>query len=222
MTPNPFPSGLYGITPEWHDGDRLREAVRLACEGGMRVLQWRQKSMPQDQVLPIASSLRDICRTAGVTFIVNDDWKLALDLQADGVHLGRNDDAVATVRAELQRLNLGNFIIGVSCYDSVDIAASAMQQAPDYIAFGALFPSLVKPEAVRAPLSLFQAARQLRGSASAPALVGIGGINRNNASLVVQAGAESLAVITGLFGEDDIRGAAAYYASLFNEHASPS
>ncbi len=215
MTVSPFPSGLYGITPEWHDGERLKDAVSLACEGGMRVLQWRQKTMPAEQVRPLATSLRDICRRAGVLFIVNDDWKLAMDLDADGVHLGKDDAAMNTVRKELEVHHRENFVIGVSCYDSIDIASDKMQHNPDYIAFGALFPSMVKPNAVRAPLALFQAARHLRGSSASPALVGIGGINRNNASLVVEAGADSIAVITGLFGEDDIRGTAAYYASLF-------
>lgn len=222
MTANSFPSGLYGITPEWHDGDRLQLAVAKACEGGMRVLQWRQKTMPEDQARDIAASLRDICRSANVLFIVNDDWKLALELDADGVHLGKGDAAVATVRAELQRQNRPAFLIGVSCYDSLDIAAGAMHDEPDYIAFGALFPSMVKPEAVRAPLSLFHEARQLHGAGKTPALVGIGGINRQNAHLAVQAGADSIAVITGLFGQEDIRAAAAYYTSLFDQRSSPS
>lgn len=222
MTAHSFPFGLYGITPEWHDGDRLRRAVSQACKGGMRVLQWRQKTMPADQVRPIAASLRDICGEAGVLFIVNDDWKLALELDADGVHLGRHDAAVATVRAHAQQQNRPQLLVGVSCYDSLDLAAAAMQDKPDYLAFGALFPSMVKPDAVRAPLSLFQDAKALRKPGYMPALVGIGGINRQNARLAVEAGADSIAVITGLFEETDILGAAQWYSTLFNEHAASS
>lgn len=222
MTANTFPSGLYGITPEWHDAQRLQQSVALACEGGMRVLQWRQKTMPPAQARGVAASVRDICRDAGVLFIVNDDWQLALELGADGVHLGKNDDAITTVRAQLQQRHQAPLLIGVSCYDSLALAASAMQAQADYIAFGALFPSMVKPDAVRAPLSLFQAVEKPSGTQRMPALVGIGGINRQNAHLAVEAGADSIAVITGLFGEPDIRKAAAYYASLFDPRPSPS
>ena len=222
MTANTFPSGLYVITPEWHDAQRLQQAVALACEGGMRVLQWRQKTMPPEQARTIAASLRAICRAAGVLFIVNDDWQLALELDADGVHLGKNDAAIATVRAQLQQRDQAPLLIGVSCYDSLELADSAMQEQADYIAFGALFPSMVKPDAVRAPLSLFQAVRKPPGAQRKPAMVGIGGINRQNAHLAVEAGADSIAVITGLFGEPDIRSAAAYYASLFDRRPSPS
>ena len=216
MTAHSFPSGLYGITPEWHDAERLQQAVTLACEGGMRVLQWRQKTMPPALARTIAASLRDICRAAGVLFIVNDDWQLALELDADGVHLGKNDAAIATVRAQLQQRNRAPFLIGVSCYDSLALADSAIQQQADYIAFGALFPSMVKPDAVRASLSLFQAVKKPPAADGRPAMVGIGGINRQNAHLVVEAGADSIAVITGLFDDPDIRAAAAYYASLFD------
>src|SRR5690606_18441856 len=222
MKANTFPSGLYGSTPEWHDAKRLQQAVALACEGGMRVLQWRQKTMPPEQARVIAASLRKICRASDVLFIVNDDWQLALELDADGVHLGKNDAAITTVRAQLQQRNHAPLLIGVSCYDSLALADSATQAQADYIAFGALFPSTVKPDAVRAPLSLFQAARKPQGTTHTPALVGIGGINRQNAHLAVEAGADSIAVITGLFGEPDIRSAAAYYASLFDPHPSPS
>ena len=222
MTAHSFPSGLYGITPEWHDAERLQEAVSLACEGGMRVLQWRQKTMPAAQVRTIAASLRAICHAAGVLFIVNDDWQLALELDADGVHLGKNDAAIATVRAQLQQRNRAPFLIGVSCYDSLALADSAIQQQADYIAFGALFPSMVKPDAVRAPLSLFQAAKKTLTAERKQAMVGIGGINRHNAHMAVEAGADSIAVITGLFSEPDIRSAAAYYASLFDQRPAPS
>ncbi|MGO1766485.1 MAG: thiamine phosphate synthase [Advenella sp.] len=222
MTANTFPPGLYGITPEWHDADRLRQAVSLACEGGMRVLQWRHKTMQPEQARDVAASLRDICRDAGVLFIVNDDWELALALDADGVHLGKDDATVATVRSRLQSQGHAPFLIGVSCYDSLGLAAAALQDQTDYIAFGALFPSTVKPEAVRAPLSLFRETRTLPGANQATTLVAIGGNNRQNAQLAVQAGADSIAVITGLFGEEDIRGAAAYYASLFEQHRPAS
>ncbi len=214
---NAFPAGLYGITPEWNEPERLQKAVAQACEGGMRVLQWRHKTMPQPLAMETAASLQELCRAFGVTFIVNDNWQMALALGADGVHLGKSDASIDTVRAELQRRNRQQpFIIGVSCYDSLDLAQQAMRARPDYIAFGALFPSLVKPEAVHAPLSLFRAAAQLRHADYQPALVGIGGINPQNAALVAEAGADSIAVITGLFDQPDIRATAAAYAALFN------
>jgi thiamine-phosphate pyrophosphorylase len=140
------------------------------------------------------------CRTHGkranwqradsrVPFIVNDDIDLALTCGADGVHLGSEDGDLAAARKRL-----GDKVLGVSCYDSLDAARAAVAAGADYIAFGSVFASPTKPSAVRAPLSLFAEARSL----GVP-MVAIGGITLENAPQLLAAGADAVAVISDLF-----------------------
>jgi thiamine-phosphate pyrophosphorylase len=212
MTALRFPRGLYGVTPEWDDTDRLLRAVRQAAASGMRSLQLRRKDVPAAVRHEQASRLARACRELGVVFLVNDDWELALQVGADGVHLGRDDAAVSAVRARAPGL-----VIGASCYDDLDRARSMLDAGADYIAFGAVYPSPTKPHAVRAPLELFGQASALAKAwpAPRPAVVAIGGITPANASLVAQAGADAIAVITGLFEAPDIAAAAAACARPF-------
>ncbi|ANN68746.1 thiamine phosphate synthase [Bordetella bronchialis] len=205
MTALRFPRGLYGVTPEWDDTDRLLRAVRQAAAGGMRSLQLRRKDVPAATRREQALALARICRELGVVFLVNDHWELALEAGADGVHLGRDDGDLARVRAQAPDL-----VIGASCYDDIGRARDMLDAGADYIAFGAVFPSPTKPAAVRAPLDLFARARELAASRAAPrpAVVAIGGITPANAALVAQAGADAVAVITGLFEAADVGRAA--------------
>jgi thiamine-phosphate pyrophosphorylase len=212
MTALRFPRGLYGVTPEWDDTGRLLRAVRQAAAGGMRSLQLRRKNVPPQVRREQAIALARACRELGVVFLVNDHWELALEAGADGVHLGRDDGDLA----EARRL-APDLIIGASCYDDIGRARAALQAGVDYIAFGAVFPSPTKPGAVRAPLELFEQARELveNGLNPRPAVVAIGGITPANAALVAQAGADAVAVITGVFEAPDIGAAAAECARAF-------
>ncbi|ARP83741.1 thiamine-phosphate diphosphorylase [Bordetella genomosp. 8] len=212
MTSLRFPRGLYGVTPEWDDTGRLLRAVKQAAAGGMRSLQLRRKDVPAATRREQAAALAPLCRELGVVFLINDHWELALEVGADGVHLGRDDGDLAQVRAQAPDL-----IIGASCYDDIERARAMLQAGADYIAFGAVFPSPTKPAAVRAPLSLFAQAVALAQSRPAPrpAVVAIGGITPSNAALVAQAGADAVAVITGVFEAPDIGRAAAECARPF-------
>lgn len=212
MTALRFPRGLYGVTPEWDDTDKLLRAVQQAAAGGMRALQLRRKDVPVDVRRAQATALARACRELGVVFVVNDHWELALEVGADGVHLGRDDGDPAAVRARAPDL-----LIGASCYDDIERARAALDAGVDYIAFGAVFPSPTKPGAVRAPLSLFEQGLALARARPAPrpAIVAIGGITPNNAPLVAQAGADAVAVITGVFEAPDIGAAAAECARAF-------
>jgi thiamine-phosphate pyrophosphorylase len=212
MTALRFPRGLYGVTPEWDDTDRLLRAVRQAAAGGMRALQLRRKDVPVQARREQAIALKQACRELGVVFLVNDHWELALEVGADGVHLGRDDGDPADVRSRAPDL-----VIGASCYDDIGRARDALRAGADYIAFGAVFPSPTKPAAVRAPLSLFAEARELveNGPNPRPAVVAIGGITPANATLVAQAGADAVAVITGVFEAPDIGAACAQCARAF-------
>jgi len=220
MTAPCFPRGLYGITPQWDDIDRLLDAVRAATRGGMRALQWRHKTAsPID--LPLSQPRREqahavvqLCRELGVVSIINDDWRLAIEINADGVHLGRDDGDIAVVRQNLGSTKL----LGVSCYDEIERARAASIAGADYVAFGAIYPSPTKPTAVHAPLARLTEARALLRPTlpgPRPAVVAIGGITPANAGPVVAAGADAIALISGLFEADDIESAAHRCAALF-------
>lgn len=189
--------GLYAITPE---GDGVVEKVTQALAGGIALLQYRRK---KHQSVAEARELFALTRRYGVPFIVNDDVELALALDADGVHLGRDDGDFAAARTLLK-----GKLVGASCYDSLDAARAALAAGADYIAFGSVFPSPTKPSAVRAPLSLFQ-------HDFAKPVCAIGGITLQNAPQVIAAGADLVAVISDLFDAPDIARQAAAYRKLF-------
>lgn len=208
-----FPKGLYGITPEWSDFNALSRAVEQAAHGGMVALQWRQKQLTGQEALDKAGRLRVLCRHLGVVYIVNDDIELALAVDADGVHLGRDDPDLKSAR---QRLGAEK-IIGCSCYNEFKRAEQALSSSASYVAFGAVYPSSVKPGAVQAELSMLRKMHHTVCSypAPRPSIVAIGGITPKNGAAVVQAGADSLAVINGLFQAPDITTQAHQFAQLF-------
>jgi thiamine-phosphate pyrophosphorylase len=212
-----FPAGLYGVTPEWDDTDRLVAAVRTAAEGGLRALQLRRKNASPELRAAQARALAPLCRELGVVFLVNDHWRLALDIGADGAHLGRDDGDLAEARATAG----AGFVLGASCYNELDRARQLLDAGADYIAFGAVYVSPTKPQAVQAPLSLLAQARDLASAhagnaAQRAAVVAIGGITPARAPEVARAGADSIAVITGLFEAPDILAAARTCAAAFN------
>ena len=198
--------GLYAITPDTDNSEQLIEQVSAALDGGARILQYRNKGSDAVRRLWQANILKSLAQSRGAIFIVNDDVALAEAIRADGVHLGRDDDAIAAARARLGEAA----IIGASCYNSLDLARSAVAAGASYVAFGAVFASGTKPGAVHAPLSLFADAATL----GVPR-VAIGGITADNAGQVVAAGADAIAVIGGLFDGDGIAERAATLAALY-------
>ncbi|MCC2597070.1 thiamine phosphate synthase [Pusillimonas sp. MFBS29] len=210
-----FPRGLYGVTPEWDDTDKLLAAIAAAANGGMKALQWRRKTASPDDGLAQARQVVRICQQLNVVSIINDDWRLAALLNADGVHLGREDGSLVQAREALGH----DKIIGCSCYDQPALARQALASGVDYIAFGAMYPSRVKPDAVRATLEHIEQGRMLAECNDArprAAVVAIGGITAENARPVVHAGADSIALISGLFDSSDIQATAAQCAALFD------
>lgn len=214
-----FAKGLYGITPEWDDKNSLMAAIEAACHGGMRVLQWRQKNLSPSESLALALKAKAICHQFDCQFFINDSIQLALNCKADGIHIGRDDGTVAEIKKACTAQGQ-NLLIGVSCYNDIELAKQAINDRVDYLAFGALFVSSVKPDAASAPLTLFaetKAYMQELGLAvdRAPALVGIGGIDHTNAASAIEAGADSIAVISGLFESDKIQATAQDLSNLF-------
>ena len=189
--------GLYAITPEGVDPAK----VRLALEGGVALLQYRNKARDRAH----AAAIVKLAKEFATPVIINDDVALAIELDAAGAHLGREDGDVSAARQELR-----GRILGVSCYNEAARARAAVAAGANYVAFGSVFASPTKPEAVRAPLSLFKEAKPL----GAP-LAAIGGITLENAPQLIAAGADILAVISDLFDARDIRARARDYAKLF-------
>ena len=196
--------GLYAITPDCPDSVVLLRKAEEALRGGVTLLQYRNKSLAAHRVRE-AKALRALARRYQTPFIMNDDVELALETDADGVHLGRDDGDVAAARARLP-----GKLLGVSCYDSLERAQAAVAAGANYVAFGSVFASSTKPGAVRAPLSIFAAARPL----GVP-LCAIGGITAENAPQARAAGADLVAVISDLFEAQDIAARARAYAKIF-------
>ena len=202
-----FPGGVYAITPETADTGRLLAQVEAALAGGVAAVQYRDKSGDIARRHEQASELVALCRRFNVPLIVNDDLRLADLADADGVHLGRDDGSLREARIILGK---GKFI-GASCYQSLDLARAAQAAGADYVAFGSFFASPTKPAAGRADAALLHAATQTL----AIPIVAIGGITPANAPALLDAGADSLAVLSALFDAPDIRAAAHDLNQLF-------
>lgn len=197
--------GLYLITPDEADSARLLARVEpllpfTAC------LQYRNKAADAALRARQAGLLQAVCAEAGVPLIVNDDAALAAAVGAEGVHLGEQDGDIAVARA-----SVGDAIVGVSCYDDLALAEHAAAMGADYIAFGAFFPSPTKPNARRASPDLLRDSARLKLPR-----VAIGGITPDNARPLVAAGADLIAVISGVFDAPDPIHAARAYRALFD------
>ena len=204
-------SGLYAITDATQsDIQKLILDVEQALLGGARIIQFRDKSNDQQQRLKTANQLRKLTRQYDALFIINDDPQLAKSANADGVHLGQDDINITAARALLG----DDSIIGVSCYNRFDLAQQAVASGANYIAFGRFFPSRTKPNAPTAKAELLSRAQQ---ELKIPT-VAIGGITAINGRDLINAGANMLAVVDGLFGKADTLDAARQYQSLFNTH----
>ena len=190
--------GLYAITDESLIAEeKFSETIEAALRGGASIIQYRDKSANQAKRLQQAAMLRELCNRYDATCIINDDIELAKAVAADGVHLGRDDTAISSARQELG----ADAIIGISCYDDIGLAVTAEQNSADYVAFGTMFSSPTKPDAVCAgPDTITQARKQLNIPICA-----IGGINESNILQLVNHHTDMAAVISSLFTADDIQ-----------------
>ena len=199
-----FPAhGLYAITQTHNkSGDTIINEVEAAIRGGAVIVQYRDKN-PTDALF-LAIELVKICHKHKVPLIINDDVELAASAGADGVHIGKEDGAIAHARKSLG----SDAIIGVSCYNFVEQALDAQGQGATYVAFGRFFPSFSKPLAAPAQMETLQ---QAKLALKIP-IVAIGGILPENGAELLAAGADLLAVIGGLFESQPERSARAYQA----------
>ncbi|WP_018142097.1 thiamine phosphate synthase [Thioalkalivibrio sp. ALJ7] len=204
--------GLYFITPAVPEGMDAPTAhlghAGAALRGGASLIQFRDKTLVGDEREAIARALVALAHAHDARCIINDDTELAARVQADGVHLGRDDpDPVAA------RHRLGpDAVIGVSCYNELERARAAQAAGASYVAFGTMFPSPTKPEAAHAGPDLI---RQAHSKLALP-ICAIGGITPENAGEAVAAGADLVAVIQGVSAAPDPEAAARRISALFD------
>jgi len=206
-------AGLYAITnSDMAKEIDLTQQVEQALKGGANIVQYRDKTSNQSRRLAESKKLLELCRRHSACFIINDDVQLATAVAADGVHLGRDDQDIVSARALLG----SDAILGVSCYNRLDLAIAAQDAGADYVAFGRFFPSNTKSQAVQAEIELLTEAKQ----ALHIPIVAIGGITPENSAALIEAGADMLAVIQGLFGQQDVRAAAEQFNQQFSQKDS--
>ncbi|MEX0617969.1 MAG: thiamine phosphate synthase [Pseudohongiellaceae bacterium] len=202
--------GVYAITDDrLLPGEDLYAAVTMALDGGIAAVQYRSKGSDDGQQVEIAQLLCALCREYDVPLLINDDVELCQLCGADGVHLGQRDAGVAEARKTLGPKAL----IGVTCNNSLEHARNAQNEGASYVAFGRFFPSLTKPAAPGAELGLLVQAKE---ELVVP-IVAIGGITEANAASVIEAGADMIAVIHGLFGCSNVEHRARKLCRLFDQ-----
>lgn len=204
--------GLYAITDHALCLERaipVEQLVEQAIIGGAKIIQYRNKQSPGIERLQEARQLVKLCRKHNAILLINDDVELALEVDADGVHLGQTDTSLAEARRRLGKQK----IIGITCHNDLKLAKEAQRDGADYVAFGRFFPSRSKPSAPPASIDvLVEARREL----DIP-ICAIGGITLDNAPLLVEQGADMLAVVNELFAAPDVTHAAREFTKLFRQ-----
>ncbi len=192
---------LYAVTDRGFVGKQtLYEQIEDALRGGVTVLQLREKDLSEDEYVKEAVQVKKLCDKYGVALIINDSVDVALRSGADGVHVGIEDMAVSDIRKRVP----DGFIIGATA-KTVEQARSAEADGADYLGVGAVFPSPTKKNAIRiTPEQL----KNITDSVSVPA-VAIGGITADNVDEIKDCGVDGVAVVSAIFGADDIASAAA-------------
>lgn len=195
-------SGLYVLTnSKKYPINEWPERIEKIILAGASIIQFREKALSEEELLPHALLLQEICHHYGALFIINDYVSLAKKINADGVHIGKHDKSLLDARNYLGSKS----IIGVSCYKRLYSAIEAQSLGADYVAFGSVFPSQTKIHAPRCPLSVIN---QSKRCLSIP-VCAIGGINHKNVSHTLNAGADMIATSHSVFNADD-PGEAAY------------
>lgn len=203
-------SGLYAITPDLENTNDLLNKVQQALEGRVQLIQYRNKLANEILRRKQAKLLLQLCREYGISLIINDHLDLAIEIDADGLHVGQDDISVTKARNQFGQ----DKIIGASCYNNLDLAVQAEKEGADYVAFGAFFSSLTKPNTISVTMDLVDQAKK---KISLP-IVAIGGIKLANARTVIQGGCAAVAVCNDLFHTENIKTTATQYSQLFAEN----
>ena len=200
--------GLYIVTDCGQpDVATLIGKTEKILDTGIAILQYRDKSDDQRLRHQTAQTLKDMCYRTGTDFLINDDVRLAMDIGADGVHLGKDDMPVDAARSLLG----DSAIIGISCYNDIQAARQAQARGADYVAFGSFYQTRTKSGTVRAWPGLLSAAKE---ELSVP-VAAIGGITHENGRELIDAGADLLAVVSSVYHVDDPVQAVLKFNTLF-------
>lgn len=203
---SPAPRGVYLITPDEPDTARLLARTAPLLAAGATWLQYRNKTASDALRLEQATALQALCAEHGVPLIVNDDPALAQAVGAAGVHLGGTDGDIASARALLG----ADAIIGASCYDQLANAEAAAAAGASYVAFGAFFPTTTKITSSRAHIDLLR-----QSAALGVPRVAIGGLTPDNVGPLIEAGADLVAVVSGIYAAPDPVAAQRAYLAQF-------
>lgn len=199
--------GLYLVTPDWDDTDRLLAVTEAGLRGGATLVQYRHKTAPAAQRREQAAALLALCRRHATPFIINDHVDLCAELDADGVHVGGSDLEVSLVRQRVGK----DRIVGASCYGDLALADAAHAAGASYVAFGGFYPSRVKKYEVTTSPSIVSDAK---ARIALPVVV-IGGMTHQNARPLVAQGADMVAVISSVYMAEEPESAARRFKELF-------
>ena len=201
--------GLYIVTPDWDDTQKLLDITEMALRSGAALVQYRHKNAGEEFRREQAECLLALCRSYQRPLIINDHVDLCLAIDADGVHIGGTDMSVAQVRAILG----ADKIVGASCYGDLQLARDAHRDGASYVAFGGFYPSRVKKYPVTTPL---QIVAQSKSEIPLPVVV-IGGMTEENAVPLVAGGADMVAAISSVYSAADPEMATRGFTRLFGE-----
>ncbi|MDY7577560.1 thiamine phosphate synthase [Herbaspirillum sp. RTI4] len=199
--------GLYIVTPDWDDTERLLAVTAQALDGGAAIVQYRHKTADAALRRTQATALLQLCRARSVPFIINDHLDLCVALDADGIHVGGTDASIAQARAAVGP----GKIVGASCYATLQLAHDAYRAGASYVAFGGFYPSRVKKYDFKTTSDIIV---QSHAEIPLPVVV-IGGMTQENSVPLVAAGADMVAAISSVYMADDPRAAAAGLVGLF-------
>lgn len=202
-------SGLYVVTPDWDDTDKLITVTESALMGGAQLVQYRHKTADAALRREQATALLDICRKYGIPFIVNDHVDVCMEIDADGIHVGGTDQTVQAVRAIVGP----DKIVGASCYGTMQLAIDAQAYGASYVAFGGFYQSRVKKYDFKTP---FEIVGQAKAQLHVPVVV-IGGMTQENALPLIAQGADMVAAISSVYMADDPEAAAHQFAEAFEQ-----
>ncbi|AWD32702.1 Thiamine-phosphate synthase [Candidatus Kinetoplastibacterium sorsogonicusi] len=217
MIKNILPKGLYGITPDCDNTELLLDSIKQAALGGMKVLQYRNKIANKFLKRYQASKISILCKELNVIFIINDDLELVKYVNADGLHIGRED---ASIKDISNILNQNNIILGVSCYNDLNRALEIINiTGISYLSFGTIFDSKIKPNAENVSFQNLLKIKKIiaKSNISPISIVAIGGITCNNVKSIIVDNdiIDNIAVINGLFNTNNIYEAALNLSSFF-------
>jgi len=201
-------SGVYAVTPDVADTEKLCDAVWQVLSGGVNWIQYRNKKADSWLRFTQAVRIHQLCRQFQVPLVINDHLDLAMEIDAEGLHIGGDDVPLSVARHHFGR----DKVIGVSCYNQLNRAVEAESAGADYVAFGAFYPTVTKADTARASVDLLADARKELNIS----IVAIGGISPDNAGTLIACGCDAVAVSQALFGARDIQSAVRSFSEWFS------